>query len=405
MELVFSDDKFPSVVNKSIFLAGPSPRYALGDKVDLNTWRHKAVQLLQERWYDGIVYIPLPRSAFFGETYVDQNGYVKEIEWDLKAFNRADVIFIYLDRQADNQGLVTNVEFGRYFDSGRMVYCRPKSAVFVRYLDTLMMSKDREFYTEMEEGIEECLDRVKNVKTRFGNAVIVPSIIHDSPQFQAWYKHHREVGNALVGFEIKSIITYNNDRELFGFTARVSIYVESEDRYKSKEWIFSRVDASHVVLYYDDFIKGRQYVLAKEFRSPTHNLEGFSYAFPGGSSTDPEITPLENAVKEVEEETGLTLPEERFVYLGTKQTFGIMLTMQMHAYAVRLNYKEFRVISERAEKATVFSASETERVTLVIASEKDVVSGKCPCDWTTLGLIKAVDSTQGDNDEFSLHVL
>ena len=52
MKLVFANDALPSEVTKTIFLAGPNPRYKDGDKV-LRTWRHDALVELERIGYDG----------------------------------------------------------------------------------------------------------------------------------------------------------------------------------------------------------------------------------------------------------------------------------------------------------------------------------------------------------------
>lgn len=390
MKLVFSDQPFPTEVEKTIFLAGPSPRYTEGSQIRTDTWRHQAVDILESLGYDGHVFIPLPRWAFVAGT-AERNAidYLSQIDWEKDGLNRADVLFFYVDRKKDNEGLTTNIEFGKYADSGRMVYCRPHDAVKVRYLDTVWIEKDRDFFMNMTHGLAECIDRVKVPCHRVDGEVTVPAIVYSSPQFQKWYTNLKHAGNRLDGFELKSILTFNKDRFLFGFAAWVNVFITKEDRHKSNEWIFSRTATSYVVAYYNGHEDGdRRYVLTREFRSPVSNLEGYVYEMAGGSAVDEKVSPIENAIKELEEETGIVIHDERrFRHLGSRQTFATYLTMQLFAVAVELTKEEFEAAEARATQSTILGENDEERITLHIASDTDLVQNKYPVDWTTLGMI------------------
>jgi hypothetical protein len=120
MQLVFADDVLPQQVRKTIFLAGPNPRYKDGDAIQ-TTWRHNAIEYLEHRGFDGHVFIPLPKGSFFGDYVVGAvSDYDHQIKWEDEAMARADVILFYVPRSNELQGLTTNIEFGRYLDSGRI---------------------------------------------------------------------------------------------------------------------------------------------------------------------------------------------------------------------------------------------------------------------------------------------
>lgn len=394
MKLVFSDQPFPTEVEKTVFLAGPSPRYHTGDRIQINTWRHEAIDILAALGYDGHVFIPLPEAGFYaGIASKNMVDYLSQIEWERHGLERADVIFFYVDRKADNQGLTTNIEFGEYFDSGRMVYSRPKDAVKVRYMDETIIARDGEFYLNMATGLQEVLDRVKTPVHRLDGETHVPALIFSSPQFQEWYTKLKHAGNRLDGFIPKSVLAFNKDRFLFGFNAWVNIYITKEDRHKSNEWIFSRTATSYVVAYYDGAEDGkRRFILTREFRSPASNLEGYVYEMAGGSAVDKKVSPIENAIKELEEETGITIHDEhRFRHLGTRQTFATYLTMGLFAVAVELTQEEFDEASKRALESTILGENEEERITLHIATEEELVQNKYPVDWTTLGMINVLN--------------
>ena len=48
MEIIFSDQNIPNKIQKSIFLAGPSPRGMIKDE-----WRHEALLILSNYNYQG----------------------------------------------------------------------------------------------------------------------------------------------------------------------------------------------------------------------------------------------------------------------------------------------------------------------------------------------------------------
>lgn len=393
MQLVFSDDEFPNAVSKTVFLAGPSPRYAEGSTIQTDTWRHKAVDMLASLGFDGHVFIPLPKFAFYpGSATKGVFDYLKQIGWEQAAMDRADVLFFYVDRQADNQGLTTNIEFGKYVDSGRMIYTRPKSAQKVRYMDEMVIGKDKPFFVDLYSGLKAVVERLKKPVERVGGAALVPAIVYNSDQFQEWYKNIIVAGNELRGFSVKSIITFKQDEFLFGFNAWVNVYITKENRSKSNEWIFSRTATSYVAAYYDAEDGERHIVLTREFRSPANNSQGYVYELAGGSAVGEKVTPIENAAKELEEETGLVITDhDRFKFLGSKQTFATYLTMKLFAVGVKLTKEEFEEVKKRAENQTVLGENEEEQITLHIAKESEIVSGKYPCDWTTIGIINALN--------------
>ncbi len=71
----------------SIFLAGPTPR----DEVTVS-WRKRAVDLLEELKFEGIVYIPEDEVKY-------KNSYLDQVEWEKKGLHSASVIVFWIDRE------------------------------------------------------------------------------------------------------------------------------------------------------------------------------------------------------------------------------------------------------------------------------------------------------------------
>lgn len=401
MKLVFADDSLPTEVTKTIFLAGPNPRYKNGDVV-LRTWRHDVLEELERIGYDGHVFIPMPIGSFYGETVSGAVAdYDHQIEWEDAAMMRADVILMWVDRTPILRGLTTNIEFGKYLESGRLIYGRPDTADGCRYLDEQIQKRRKEAYTSLADIVKEADWRLGNGAERSGGEVLVPLVIWNSKQFQEWHTHMfsgDSQGNELRGFDIKTILCFSNrrskitdERALFGFAAHVNIWVDREQREKSNEWIFSRTATSYVIPYYVNKEKGyREYILVREFRSPANNESGYVYELPGGSAPDDNLNPLENAKQELLEETGIDIKDiSRFKVVGNRQTFATFSTNRIFATKIELTEEEFLEAKKRADDKVQLGADDGERINLFVVKETDLLNtdSEYPVDWSTLGMI------------------
>lgn len=112
---------------KSIFLAGPTPR---GENVV--SWRKAACEILEELGFDGVVYVPEYSSWKPKESYVDQ------AMWEREALSDASSIVFWIPRHLpDMPAFTTNVEFGYWLHTGKVLYGRPDAAEKIKYLDWL----------------------------------------------------------------------------------------------------------------------------------------------------------------------------------------------------------------------------------------------------------------------------
>lgn len=126
MIINYSDQKV--VKNeKSVFLAGPTPR-----NPNTISWRKDAVKKLDELRFDGVVYVPEFSS---GKPLKD---YDEQVVWERTALSNATVILFWIPRKLpDMPAFTTNVEFGYWLHTGKVIYGRPDDAVKIRYLDWL----------------------------------------------------------------------------------------------------------------------------------------------------------------------------------------------------------------------------------------------------------------------------
>ena len=126
MRINYSDEEILKG-EKSIFLAGPTPR---GE--DAVSWRKEACKILEDLGFDGIVYVPEYSTWKPKESYNDQ------AMWERIGLTEATVIIFWIPRQIpEMMGFTTNVEFGYWLHSGKVLYGRPDSTPKTKYLDWL----------------------------------------------------------------------------------------------------------------------------------------------------------------------------------------------------------------------------------------------------------------------------
>ena len=112
---------------KSIFLAGPTPR---GE--DAISWRSEACEILEKLGFDGVVYVPEY------STWKPKADYVDQAMWEREALTSATVILFWVPRKLPEMAaFTTNVEFGYWLHSGKVIYGRPDDASKTKYLDWL----------------------------------------------------------------------------------------------------------------------------------------------------------------------------------------------------------------------------------------------------------------------------
>ena len=147
MNVIYSDTPLPPVTydkdgnsndplytfNRSIFLAGPTPRSPL-----VKSWRPKALEILENLKFDGYVLVPERRDWDDGFDYVDQ------VDWEYNALHRCRHIVFWIPRSFPHMpALTTNVEFGYYLclRPNTVYYGRPVDSEKNKYLDWIYKKK------------------------------------------------------------------------------------------------------------------------------------------------------------------------------------------------------------------------------------------------------------------------
>ena len=107
-----------------MFLAGPTPRSS-----EVKSWRPKALSLLEDLGFEGAVLVPENSESS------PQFDYMNQIEWEEEGLTRADVIVFWVPRELKTMpGFTTNIEWGKWHDSGKVVLGAPSKAPKLAYM-------------------------------------------------------------------------------------------------------------------------------------------------------------------------------------------------------------------------------------------------------------------------------
>jgi 8-oxo-dGTP pyrophosphatase MutT (NUDIX family) len=395
MEVVYTGEDMPEKFSKSIFLAGPTPR----NKEEVESWRGDALRILEDKGYDGVVFVPEGRDGQFKMEYDDQVG------WEEKYLNVADCIVFWVPRDLtpDSKGypkmaaFTTNVEFGAWASSGKVVFGAPPKATKNTYLKHYAEEYNAPVGETLVETLDDAMAMLGDGAEREGGERFVPLFIWKQDSFQSWYKAQIEAGNRLEKARLLYTFRPRFKSFVFLWVLKVDVYVTSEDRVKNNEVVIARPDISSVLLYSDvespqgDGIVDYEVVLVKEFRSPASTEDGFIRELPGGSSVKKDEDAKEVAAEEVHEETGFYLDPSRLEEVSTRQLAGTFSSHKSHLFKAHLTRKEIEWF--KSQDGVVYGNEEdSERTFIEVHNVYDLVQNNL-VDWSTLGMILSVLSS------------
>jgi 8-oxo-dGTP pyrophosphatase MutT (NUDIX family) len=370
---------------KSIFLAGPAPR-SLEDA----NWRKEALKILEELGYDGVVFDPLPENPDDWSIYTD-----RQISWEKRYLDMADVLVFWIPRVKEKMpGLTTNVEYGMYLESGKVLLGFPQTADSMHYLAWHGTRTKTPIFHDVYEILRAAVTRVGTGAERAGGEREAPLHIWNTKQFQLWYLAQKKAGNRLDGADVLWTFRVGPEREtVFSFAMQVQVYITAEERSKTNEFIISRSDVSSIVAYAKkDSVLDSEVVIVREFRSPASVGDCFIREVPGGSSGNEEDDSLVTAAHELAEETGFSVDARRLTWLGTRQMVGTFSTHQGHVFGCPVTPEEIEMFRGKAGIAHGV-AEETERTYVEIYTVRELLK-KPLTDWANLGMILATLLTE-----------
>jgi 8-oxo-dGTP pyrophosphatase MutT (NUDIX family) len=372
MQVVYSDQEAPPSFTKSIFLAGPTPRSA-----DVPSWRPEALRILEQLGFEGVVFVPEYSTG-------KPHDYNLQVEWEKKHLTMADVILFWVPRELQTMpAFTTNVEFGTWIDSRKVVFGAPPGAKKNTYLKWLY--RDRQYGEPHEDLTALCKDAIAQIgdgELRTGAERYIQAEIWKSHPFQDWYAWHRQQGNEL--HDAKVLFRWDVKGKPHSFVLWAKVYIAAENRFKENEFVVFRPDTVNVVAYLpaEDFLDTKV-VLVREFRTAVRNPECYVVELPGGSSWNLAANLREIAVAELAEETGIEVDPERLVPLGGRQLAATMLAQHAFVYGLELTQGEFDNLSF---SATFGVTEDTERTTVRVRTVRELLAAS-DVDWSMLGMV------------------
>ncbi len=385
---VYACEEAPHTYSAAIFLVGPTPRMD-----DAKSWRPDAVRLISEVYknqdIEVVIFIPESRNGVYRSNYREQ------VAWEKQHLDMADAILAWIPRDMNTslKGLTTNIEFGKYVESGKLFYGRPDNAHHINYLDwmythvtgrqplnTLTALID-DVVTSLQSQLNKCDKLVREAGERD-----VPLTVWSTTPFQNWYQSQRQAGNKLLNAKLLWAFNIDKINLIFSYALHVNVWIAAEDRIKSNEFIISRPDISVVVPYWKhptDIFES-EILLVKEFRSSARTKDGFVHELPSGSGFKGGDI-LQIASDELYEETSIRIPSDRFRYLDSKQLAATWSTHFADVYAIELEKPEIEQAKKMAASKQTFGVeADTERTYVEVCQLKNV--GKY-VDWSMEGMI------------------
>lgn len=376
MIVVYTGENPPKSFSSSIFLAGPSPRTKDGPN-----WRPKAIEILEELGYKGVVFDPTWR-----EEPASDFDYDKQVEWERKSLNSSDIIVFWVPRDLKKlPGFTTNVEFGLWVKSGKVVLGSPPGAEKMSYLEWWAEQEGVENFHDLRKLLESVVRKLNGGAERTGGEREIPLHLWRKAEFKTWLNSQKGVGNRIDGAEVVWTFRVGKNRVPFLWALHVNVWIASEGRNKTNEVVVFRSDISAIIAYClnGPDVLDAEIAFIREFRSPANNPDAMVYEVPSGSGVrgDAAIT----AAEEMREETGLSIEAERFWYLGTRQLAATLSAHRSHVFAVELTPSEMLDLKWRRDEP-LGNEEDSERTYVEVMTVREMLANPS-IDWSNFGMV------------------
>ncbi|MHC3392538.1 nucleoside 2-deoxyribosyltransferase domain-containing protein [Streptomyces lavendulocolor] len=196
VEVVYVGREAPDSWDASVYLCGPTPT----DPAE-PSWRPAAVAALRAAWAGpGRLAVFLPEPADGG----DYPAYADQIAWEEEAMHRSDVVLFWIPRDmARLPGLVSNIKWGAWYDSGRAVLGTPPEAERMAYLLHFADARGVPVERTLPGAAEAALRAVGTGGRRTGGERAVPLPVWRSEPFRRWYADGRAAGLRLLDARVE----------------------------------------------------------------------------------------------------------------------------------------------------------------------------------------------------------
>jgi ADP-ribose pyrophosphatase YjhB (NUDIX family) len=373
IKVVYAGEEPPEEWDASVFLAGPTPRRA-----DVPSWRPDVIEEIEQRHKIGllVVFVPEPPDGSRYPAYDDQ------IAWEERWLDAADVILFWVPRAMSTlPGLTTNVEFGRYESSGRVVFGAPDDAEHVKYLKYHARQNGAPVTSTVQDTVGAALEMIGSGVRRVHGERHLPLIVWKSASFRNWLTAQQKAGNVLLDGKVAWT------RGTFLWVVHARIRITAEDRVKDNEVVLSRPDVVSIVAYRrGETVLENEIVLVREFRLPSCSADGYVRELPGGGVLNGSL-PVAQAQSEMAEETGLHIAPDRLRLRQVRQSMATLSAHRMHVFSVELTTEE---IARARENPGPYGLDEdSERTFVEVLTYAEILTNG-QADWATLGVLSAV---------------
>ncbi len=385
MTIVYAREEPPASYAKSIFLLGPTPRHE-----GVTSWRPEALRYLAMLGYDGVVFVPEDRPDSNGVTTY-RGEYLDQVKWETTCLHLADVILAWVPRDLETMpGFTTNVEWGEWEDSGKIVLGFPYESVKNRYLGYKAEKFQVPFSDTPAGTVARAIELLGEGSWRSDGEREVPLYIWRTTHFQSWYRALKAAGNTLEHARVLTTVRKGPQlQRVYLWALHVEVYIAAEGRSKTNEIVLSRPDISAVMLYRRAVpINDSTVVLIREFRPSVSNDSGYVWELPGGSDPQMVTDPRLVAKHECQEETGLDLAFERFVPCGQRQLMATFSAHKATLFAVDLTDTEITYLKGQYGQPHGAPGS-TERTYVEVATLGQILEAET-VDWSMVGMILRV---------------
>ena len=155
MKIIYAGEKFNNT-KFSIFLSGPTPR-----KKSVKSWRPKFIEELEKQGFKGSVFAP--ENRVLGSPY----NFDTQIPWEVKGLNKANLVIFWIPRKLDTMpAFTTNIEFGEFMHSEKLIVGFPPDSVNNRYIGKRCQMHDIPLYNNIQEMVAHiCKEELKVINS------------------------------------------------------------------------------------------------------------------------------------------------------------------------------------------------------------------------------------------------
>lgn len=164
MKIIYAQEPILNFEN-SIFLAGPTLRVNSETVFDsTESWRNEAIKILESKNFQGTVFIP----EFRDNKLPEDHTYSRQVSWEKKGLEGSSVILFWIARDKEKlPAFTTNIEFGLYFKSGKIVVGFPKNSYKNQYIQEICSQEGIHVNETLDATIEQALSFNKKDKTKY----------------------------------------------------------------------------------------------------------------------------------------------------------------------------------------------------------------------------------------------